>query len=172
MLARIVNFIKKQGSVAGTQLAHAGRKASTAAPWLGGGPVDIKEGGWRPIYAPSAIPFDEKAIVPEALDTAGIQRVVKAFADAAVRALHAGFKVIELHAAHGYLIHEFLSPLTNLRDDEYGGSSRIAHGLRARWSKPSGAYGLRSIRCSCAYRPRTGKKGDGRWRSPSNYRNV
>lgn len=122
MLARIVQFIEKQGSLAGTQLAHAGRKASTAAPWLGGGPVDVKDGGWRPIYAPSAIPFDEKSIVPEALDKAGIQRAVKAFADAAVRALHAGFKVIELHAAHGYLIHGFLSPLTNERNDEYGGS--------------------------------------------------
>lgn len=122
MLARIVRFIEAQGSVAGTQLAHAGRKASTMAPWLGGGPVDVKDGGWRPIYAPSAIPFDEKSIVPEALDHSGIRRIVKGFADAAVRALNAGFKVIELHAAHGYLLHEFLSPLTNHRTDTYGGS--------------------------------------------------
>lgn len=122
MLARIVRFLEAQGSVAGTQLAHAGRKASTAVPWLGGSPVEVKDGGWRPIYAPSAIAFDEQAIVPEALSKAGIQRLVQAFADAAVRALHAGFKVVELHAAHGYLIHEFLSPLTNHRTDEYGGS--------------------------------------------------
>jgi 2,4-dienoyl-CoA reductase-like NADH-dependent reductase (Old Yellow Enzyme family) len=122
MLARIVRFLEAQGSVAGTQLAHAGRKASTAAPWLGGGPVDLKDGGWRPIYAPSAIPFDDNSIVPEALDKAGIQRIVQAFSDAALRAYNAGFKVIELHSAHGYLFHEFLSPLSNRRVDEYGGS--------------------------------------------------
>jgi 2,4-dienoyl-CoA reductase-like NADH-dependent reductase (Old Yellow Enzyme family) len=122
MLARIVRFIQAQGSVAGTQLAYAGRKASTAAPWLGGGPLDIKDGGWRPIYAPSSIPFDDKSIVPEALDKAGIERITKAFSDAAIRALNAGFTVIELHSAHGYLFHEFLSPLSNQRTDEYGGS--------------------------------------------------
>ncbi len=122
MLARIVRFIEAEGSVAGTQLAHAGRKASTAQPWLGGGPVDVRDGGWRPIYAPSAIPFDHKSIVPVALDRAGINRILQSFVDAAVRALHAGFKVIEIHAAHGYLLHEFLSPLSNHRTDEYGGS--------------------------------------------------
>lgn len=122
MLARIVRFIETQGSVAGTQLAHAGRKASTSAPWLGGGPVSEAEGGWRPIYAPSPRAFDEKSIVPEALDKSGIQRITAAFASAAERALHAGFKVIELHGAHGYLINEFLSPLSNDRTDEYGGS--------------------------------------------------
>lgn len=122
MLARIVRFVEAQGSVAGTQLAHAGRKASTAAPWLGSGPVEVQDGGWRPIYAPSAIPFDQGWITPEALDRAGIRRIVQAFADAAVRALNAGFKVIELHGAHGYLMHEFFSPLTNRRTDDYGGS--------------------------------------------------
>lgn len=122
MLARIVRFIESQGSVAGTQLAHAGRKASTSAPWLGGGTVSEAEGGWRPIYAPSAIAFDEKSIIPAALDKSGIQRITKAFGSAAERALHAGFKVIELHGAHGYLINEFLSPLSNKRTDEYGGS--------------------------------------------------
>lgn len=122
MLARIVGFIEAQGSVAGMQLAHAGRKASVSAPWLGGKPLEPKEGGWRPIYAPSAIPFDEGWIVPEALDKAGIQRIIRSFADAAKRALHAGFKVIELHGAHGYLGHEFLSPLSNHRTDEYGGT--------------------------------------------------
>jgi 2,4-dienoyl-CoA reductase-like NADH-dependent reductase (Old Yellow Enzyme family) len=122
VLSRIVNFMETQGSIAGMQLAHAGFKASTYSPWIGGGPVDEKDGGWRPIYAPSAIPFKEGWIVPEPLDEAGIQRVIVAFVAAAKRALAAGFHVIELHAAHGYLIHEFLSPLTNKRTDKYGGS--------------------------------------------------
>ena len=122
MLARIVRFIHGQGSVAAMQLAHAGFKASTLPPWLGGGSVDVKDGGWRPVYAPSAIPFSQNSIVPEALDRAGIQRIVRAFAAAARRALEAGFRVIEIHGAHGYLINEFLSPITNKRTDEYGGS--------------------------------------------------
>ncbi|HEX6881593.1 MAG TPA: NADH:flavin oxidoreductase/NADH oxidase [Terriglobales bacterium] len=122
MLARIVRFIKSQGSAAGIQLAHAGFKASTAPPWLGGKPVEVKDGGWRPVFAPSAVPFSAHSIVPEALDQAGIQRVLKAFRDAAHRALEAGFNVIEIHAAHGYLLNEFLSPITNKRDDQYGGS--------------------------------------------------
>ena len=121
-LARIVRFIEKNGAVAGTQLAHAGRKASTAAPWQGGGPVDASNGGWRPIYAPSAIPFTHDSILPEALDKAGIARIVRAFGEAARRALACGFKVIEIHGAHGYLLSEFLSPLSNQRTDEYGGS--------------------------------------------------
>ena len=122
MLARIVRFIDRQGSVAGIQLAHAGFKASTLPPWFGGGSVDIKDGGWRPVHAPSAVPFSENSIVPEALDHAGIQRVTEAFAASAKRALDAGFRVVEIHGAHGYLIHEFLSPVTNKRTDEYGGS--------------------------------------------------
>jgi 2,4-dienoyl-CoA reductase-like NADH-dependent reductase (Old Yellow Enzyme family) len=122
MLARIVRFIDAQGSVVAMQLAHAGFKASTSPPWLGGGSVEVTDGGWRPVYAPSAVPFSEKSIVPEALDHARIQRVVKAFADAANRAHEAGFRVIELHGAHGYLIHEFLSPITNKRTDQYGGA--------------------------------------------------
>lgn len=122
MLSRIVRFIESQGSIAGMQLAHAGFKASTRSPWLGGGPVDLKDGGWRPISAPSAIPFTDGWIVPEALDHAGIRRVIDAFAAATKRAMAAGVRVIELHAAHGYLLHEFLSPLTNKRTDEYGGS--------------------------------------------------
>ena len=122
MLAAIVTFIKANGAVAGTQLAHAGRKASTAAPWLGGAPVDPSDGGWRPIHAPSAIAFTESSIVPEALSVAGIAEIVAAFAAAAGRALSAGFEVVELHGAHGYLMHEFLSPLSNTRDDAYGGS--------------------------------------------------
>jgi 2,4-dienoyl-CoA reductase-like NADH-dependent reductase (Old Yellow Enzyme family) len=121
-LARITSFIREHGSVAGMQLAHAGRKASTAAPWEGGKPIGAAEGGWSPIFAPSAIPFDEGYQTPVALDKAGIRRVVSAFATAAKRALDAGIQVIELHAAHGYLINEFLSPLSNTRTDEYGGS--------------------------------------------------
>lgn len=122
MLARIVRFIDGQGSIAAMQLAHAGFKASTLPPWLGGGSVEVKDGGWRPVYAPSAAAFSENSIVPEALDHAGIQRIARAFAAAAKRALDAGFRVIEIHAAHGYLIHEFLSPVTNKRTDEYGGT--------------------------------------------------
>jgi len=122
MLARITSFIREHGSVAGIQLAHAGRKASTAAPWNGGKPVGIDEGGWSPIFAPSAIPFDAGYQTPAALDKPGIRNLVSAFAAASRRALDAGFQVIELHAAHGYLINEFLSPLSNTRTDEYGGS--------------------------------------------------
>lgn len=121
-LARAVKFIHKQNALAGTQLAHAGRKASTAEPWNGGHAVDPKNGGWRPVYAPSAVPFSEHYVAPTALDKAGIAQVVQAFADAARRALDAGFDVIEIHGAHGYLLHEFLSPLSNQRTDEYGGS--------------------------------------------------
>ncbi len=121
-LARVARFVKAQGAHVGTQLAHAGRKASTAEPWNGGIAVEVKDGGWRPVYAPSAIPFNGKYVLPTALDKPGIQRIVQAFADAAERALAAGFEVIEIHSAHGYLLHEFLSPLANQRTDEYGGS--------------------------------------------------
>lgn len=122
MLARIFRFLEAQGSVPGMQLAHAGRKASTAPPWTGGKEVAEADGGWRPIWAPSPIVFDDGYVVPHEIDHAGIRRVVQAFADAAQRALTAGAKVIEIHAAHGYLLHEFLSPLVNQRTDEYGGS--------------------------------------------------
>lgn len=122
MLARIFTFIETQGSVAGMQLAHAGRKASTPPPWEDAASVSEADGGWRPIFAPSAEAFDNGDIVPHAIDQAGIRRVVDAFARAAQRALTAGAKVIEIHGAHGYLLHEFLSPLTNKRTDEYGGS--------------------------------------------------
>jgi 2,4-dienoyl-CoA reductase-like NADH-dependent reductase (Old Yellow Enzyme family) len=122
MLARCVSFIKSQGAVAGIQLAHAGRKASTEVPWRGGKFVKPEAGGWLPIYAPSAIPHYTGDPAPVALDKAGIDRIRKAFVDAAHRSLAAGFEVIELHAAHGYLMHEFLSPLSNQRADEYGGS--------------------------------------------------
>jgi 2,4-dienoyl-CoA reductase-like NADH-dependent reductase (Old Yellow Enzyme family) len=121
-LSRIVRFAKTQGALMGTQLAHAGRKAGTAAPWVGDRPVDIDEGGWRPVHAPSAGPFSDASIVPEALDEAGMAGIVAAFADGARRSLAAGFEVVELHAAHGYLMHEFHSPLSNRRTDRYGGS--------------------------------------------------
>jgi 2,4-dienoyl-CoA reductase-like NADH-dependent reductase (Old Yellow Enzyme family) len=117
----ITEFVKGQGAVVGMQLAHAGRKASTAPPWTGGKPVPIMVGGWEPV-APSALPFDAGYNVPRALELGEIRRVVAAFKEAAERALAAGFQVIEIHAAHGYLIHEFLSPLSNSREDEYGGS--------------------------------------------------
>ena len=121
-LARIVHFIEGQEAVAGIQLSHAGRKASTAAPWDGGGPVPVADGGWRPVLAPSTMPFSDASIVPQELDEDGITGVVGAFADSARRALEVGFKVIELHAAHGYLLHQFLSPISNRRSDRYGGS--------------------------------------------------
>jgi len=120
--ARIVEFVHGQGAVAGIQLAHAGRKASTYSGFTADrGGVPDSDGGWRPV-APSADPFPRLREDVEALDAAGIARVVTAFGEAAERAVAAGFDVLELHAAHGYLLHEFLSPLSNHREDEYGGS--------------------------------------------------
>ena len=121
-LRRITRFIEQQGAFAGIQLAHAGRKASTWAPWLRRrGSVPLAAGGWTPV-APSPIAFDPDHAVPEALGQAAIAELVEAFARAAERALAAGFKVAEVHAAHGYLLHQFLSPLSNQRQDAYGGS--------------------------------------------------
>jgi len=121
-LRRIAEFVHSQGARAGMQLAHAGRKASTASPFHGHGLVLPADGGWQPV-APSAIAFaPTDYAVPVALDHAGIAAVVEAFRNAARRALDAGFDFVEVHAAHGYLLHEFLSPLSNLRTDQYGGS--------------------------------------------------
>ena len=120
-LRRIAEFIHRNGSVAGIQLAHAGRKASTVAPWEGGTYVKRSEGGWQTV-APSAVPFREGDELPKALTDVQIRQVALEFAAAAERALEAGFKVLELHAAHGYLIHQFLSPLSNIRNDRYGGT--------------------------------------------------
>ncbi|HUR54014.1 MAG TPA: NADH:flavin oxidoreductase/NADH oxidase, partial [Gemmataceae bacterium] len=120
-LARIVRYVHSQGSVAGIQLAHAGRKASCQVPWLGGAVLPPNAGGW-PVVGPSPVPFHDGDPAPRELDAAGIDGVVDAFEAATKRALAAGFKVIEVHAAHGYLLHEFLSPLSNRRTDEYGGS--------------------------------------------------
>ncbi len=121
-LRRIFSFIASQGSVPGVQLAHAGRKASTAAPFKGGKPIAPADGGWSPILGPSAVPFADGYQTPEALSKQEIADVVKAFVDGARRCEAAGAKVIELHGAHGYLLHNFISPLSNLRKDEYGGS--------------------------------------------------
>src|SRR5262245_45235667 len=141
-LSRIVRFIEQQGTVAGIQLAHAGRKASTRPPWLGGGKVGPDEGGWPDnVWGASPIPFSETYPNPKALTEEGIHRAVAAFAAAARRAREAGFRVIELHAAHGYLLHEFFSPLSNHRTDQYGGSlenrTRIARetitAIRREW---------------------------------------
>jgi len=121
-LARIVRFIHEQGSAAGMQLAHAGRKASTYAPGKGHGRIPEGEGGWNNVVAPSALPFTEGYPMPQALSIDSIQNIASAFAAAARRACEAGFRVIEIHAAHGYLIHEFLSTLSNQRTDAYGGS--------------------------------------------------
>jgi 2,4-dienoyl-CoA reductase-like NADH-dependent reductase (Old Yellow Enzyme family) len=120
-LARIAAFIRAQGAAPGIQLAHAGRKASVKRPWEGGGAVSDLEGGWTPV-APSAIAFEERYRKPVELDERGIRAIVEAFAAAAGRAKQAGFQLVEIHAAHGYLIHEFLSPLSNRRTDAYGGS--------------------------------------------------
>ena len=121
MLGRITTFINQHGAVAGIQLAHAGRKASCAIPWEGGKQISAKTGGWTTV-APSAIPFYDENSPPAALDADGIRKVTEDFRSAAVRALKAGYKLLEIHAAHGYLIHEFLSPLSNHRTDKYGGN--------------------------------------------------
>ncbi|HUX28855.1 MAG TPA: NADH:flavin oxidoreductase/NADH oxidase [Terracidiphilus sp.] len=120
-LKRIVDFIHSQGVRAGIQLAHAGRKGSMSAPFTGERLLGPDEGGWQPV-APSAVAFSESYAVPQALDKAGIAAVVEGFRKAALRALEAGFDLVEIHAAHGYLLHEFMSPLANERTDEYGGS--------------------------------------------------
>ena len=120
-LERIATFIHQQGAVAGIQLAHAGRKAGCARPWDGGKQLNEKDGGWSTV-APSAIAFYPEDDVPQAMDADGIKKVITDFKTAALRALQAGYKLIEIHAAHGYLIHQFLSPLSNHRTDEFGGS--------------------------------------------------
>jgi 2,4-dienoyl-CoA reductase-like NADH-dependent reductase (Old Yellow Enzyme family) len=139
-LARIVRFVEAQGAAACLQLAHAGRKASTSAPWEGGGPVADEAGGWRPV-APSPLPFGPGHRVPDTLDSNGIARIVEAFRVAARRARGAGFRAVEIHAAHGYLLHQFLSPLSNQRADAYGGSfenrtrvvREVVTAVRAEW---------------------------------------
>ncbi len=120
-LGRLVSIIERSGAVPGIQIAHAGRKASTQRPWDGGKPLNAADGGWLPI-APSAIPFGEGYPTPTMMDDDRIAEVLFAFSEAARRARAAGFKWIEIHAAHGYLQHSFLSPISNQRDDEYNGA--------------------------------------------------
>jgi 2,4-dienoyl-CoA reductase-like NADH-dependent reductase (Old Yellow Enzyme family) len=120
-LARIARFVHSQGAIAGIQLAHAGRKASCEPPWLGGARLKPEAGGWT-VVGPSSIPFNEGDPPPVELDEAGLSDVISTFQNAVRRALAAGFQIIEVHAAHGYLLHEFLSPLSNQRTDRYGGS--------------------------------------------------
>lgn len=142
MLKKISGFIHQHGSVAGIQLAHAGRKASCAAPWDGGKQLGEDKGGWQTM-GPGNIPFLEGIKPPIPLSTEGIARVISDFTSAARRALEAGFKVIEIHSAHGYLLHEFLSPLSNNRTDEFGGSfdnrirlvTKVIDGIRTVWPK-------------------------------------
>lgn len=121
-LKRITGFIHQQGAHVGIQLAHAGRKASKTPPWDGSKHLLPEQGGWKNVFAPSPIPLAENVPPPIEMSTSQIQQAVADFGQAARRALEAGFDVIEVHAAHGYLFHEFLSPLTNKRSDEYGGS--------------------------------------------------
>jgi 2,4-dienoyl-CoA reductase-like NADH-dependent reductase (Old Yellow Enzyme family) len=136
----IVEFVQSQGAIAGIQLAHAGRKGSTAAPWKGGKAVALADGGWVPV-GPSAVPFAPDYPMPRELSIAEIDQIVADFVKAAQRALRAGFQVAEVHAAHGYLLHEFYSPLCNFRKDEYGGSLenrirlavRVAEAVREAW---------------------------------------
>ena len=136
----ITRFINEQGAVPAIQLAHAGRKASTDAPWRGGGPLGPDNHGWTPL-APSAIPFDSGYPMPRELGEQDLDGMVEAFTAAARRAQTAGFQVVELHMAHGYLLHEFLSPLSNQRTDQYGGSLenrmrlplRVAGAVREAW---------------------------------------
>lgn len=140
VFGRIAAFIARQGAVPGIQLAHAGRKASTASPWKGGLPVSKSDGGWTP-FAPSPIPFADGYPGPHELSQAELDQIVGQFVEAARRAMDAGFKVLELHCAHGYLLHEFLSPLSNQRKDECGGTIdgrmkfplRVASAVRKVW---------------------------------------
>ncbi|HSK08025.1 MAG TPA: NADH:flavin oxidoreductase/NADH oxidase [Vicinamibacterales bacterium] len=139
-LEPIPRFIRQQGAVPGIQLAHAGRKASTSAPFRGGLPLLPGEGGWQ-VHGPSDVPFGPGYQVPRALSPDEIPVIVGQFADAARRAREAGFEIVEIHAAHGYLLHQFLSPLSNRRDDEYGGSFEnrarfplaVVRAVRAAW---------------------------------------
>src|SRR5262249_60509306 len=134
-LQRIFSFIEQQGAVPGIQLAHAGRKASTREPWKGGRPLSPQEGGWTPIFAPSRVAFAEGYQVPQELTSTEITSIVEAFASAARRARRAGARIVEIHAAHGYLLHSILSPLSNRRMDRYGGFllKRLPGGLEVVW---------------------------------------
>jgi len=142
-LKRIADFISEQGAIPGIQITHAGRKACTAAPWKGGHSVPVSEGGWLPLWGASPLPFAKNFQTPEMLDQKQIQDLVTSFGEAARRAEAAHFKFLEIHAAHGYLLHQFLSPLSNQRTDEYGGSfenrirfvCQVVKAIRSNWSE-------------------------------------
>ncbi|MBI1965341.1 MAG: NADH:flavin oxidoreductase/NADH oxidase [Betaproteobacteria bacterium] len=151
-LARIARFVKAQDAVAGIQLAHAGRKASTTRPWEGGKGLSPEQGGW-PIIGPSALPFGESSPVPREMDGGTIAEIVGKFAASARRAREAGFDIIELHSAHGYLISSFLSPVSNRRSDRYGGSFEnrvrflleVVDAVRSEWPDDKPLF----VRISC-----------------------
>lgn len=151
-LSRITRFIAEQGAAPGMQLAHAGRKASTRRPWEGGTPLTLEERGWEPV-APSALPFAPDSPLPRAMMPADMDKVIQDFRRAAHRALAAGFVWLELHMAHGYLLHSFLSPFSNLRDDGYGGSfenrirfpTEVARAVREVWPQEKPL----TVRLSC-----------------------
>ncbi len=180
-LARVVSFLHEQGAAAGIQLGHAGRKASMQRPWHGNGPLNADDAArgdlpWE-IVAPTALPIGEGWLVPRALDEAGILRVRDAFVETAERALRAGFDAIELHMAHGYLLHQFLSPLTNRRNDAWGGDAEgrmrlpleVARGVRGVWpadrplfariSAVDGAEGGLELEDQVAFARRLGEAG-------------
>jgi 2,4-dienoyl-CoA reductase-like NADH-dependent reductase (Old Yellow Enzyme family) len=152
-LARVAGFVKAQGAAPAIQLAHAGRKASTREPWNGGGVITERDGGWQAV-GPCAEPFQEGDPPPRALERDEIRGIIDAFAAGARRALAAGFEVVEIHGAHGYLIHEFLSPLVNFRKDEYGGSfdgrtrlaREVAQAVREIWPRELPVF----MRLSCS----------------------
>ncbi len=148
--SRITAFIASQGAVPAVQLAHAGRKASTARPWEGGRPLAPEQGGWLPVFGPTSAPFGPGHPVPTPLDAPGTAEIVRAFVRAAERAHAAGFRAIEVHAAHGYLLHEFLSPLVNDRRDAYGQDRRrllreVVAAVRAVWPESLPLF----VRLSC-----------------------
>jgi 2,4-dienoyl-CoA reductase-like NADH-dependent reductase (Old Yellow Enzyme family) len=149
---RITGFVKAQGAIPGIQLAHAGRKASTDLPWRGGRPLKKDEGGWQPL-APSPTPFDSLSPLPREMDSRDMEEITSQFVTAAKRSVQAGFEVLELHMAHGYLCHEFLSPVSNRRQDEWGGTLehrerfplKVAEAVRKVWPEPWPLF----VRISC-----------------------
>jgi 2,4-dienoyl-CoA reductase-like NADH-dependent reductase (Old Yellow Enzyme family) len=168
MLSRIVSFIHEQGSIAGMQLAHAGRKASTHRPWEGSGAIPEAEGGWKKVVAPSALPFAESYPMPQALTNDGIQEVVSAFATAARRACQAGFRVIEIHVAHGYLITSFCPLLVINARTITGARSRTESDFVVRSLRQFDLNGRRNCRYFCEFRRQTGSMVAGISMSRSN----
>jgi 2,4-dienoyl-CoA reductase-like NADH-dependent reductase (Old Yellow Enzyme family) len=163
-LGRLVKFIRQQNSVAGIQLGHSGRKARATRPWEGDRPLqrtsDIEDwDAWQPV-APSALPHSEKWPVPKALERGEVKDLVQAWGNAARRAHEAGFDVLELHGAHGYLVHQFLSERSNARSDEYGGSEANRMRFITESRKRCGRIGLTKSRCSSACRSKTMRDGD------------